>query len=182
MARGINRSNINLRFNIVTILTYVVGIVLIVQLFNLQIVHGAEYREQSNTRLTRESTLEAARGQILDKTGTPLVTSKMIFNLELYKSKIDSQGLNEAILNIVNVLEKYNKSYIDDFPINIDPFNFKIEGESLAKWKKSNNLNENITAEQAFYTFKEKYKIQNEDIGETRKIIAIRYAITQERL
>ena len=106
----------------------------------------------------------------------------MIFNLELYKSKIDSQGLNEAILNIVNVLEKYNKSYIDDFPINIDPFNFKIEGESLAKWKKSNNLNENITAEQAFYTFKEKYKIQNEDIGETRKIIAIRYAITQERL
>ncbi len=26
-----------------------------------------EYREQSNTRLTRESVLEAARGEILDR-------------------------------------------------------------------------------------------------------------------
>ncbi len=46
-----------------TIFTYIIGIVLIVQLFNLQIIHGAEYREQSNTRLTRESTLKADRGE-----------------------------------------------------------------------------------------------------------------------
>ena len=52
------RSNLNLRFNILTVFTYIIGIVLIIQLFNLQIVHGAEYREESNTRLTRETTLE----------------------------------------------------------------------------------------------------------------------------
>jgi len=40
-----------------------------------QIIHGAEYREQSNTRLTRESVLEASRGAILDKTGTSLVNT-----------------------------------------------------------------------------------------------------------
>ena len=55
----VNNVNTNLRFNMVTVITYLVGIVLLVQLFNLQIVHGAEYREESNTRLTRESTLEA---------------------------------------------------------------------------------------------------------------------------
>ena len=42
-----------------TVLIYIIGIVLIAKLFSLQIVHGAEYREQSNTRLTRESILEA---------------------------------------------------------------------------------------------------------------------------
>ena len=62
------RSNLTLRFNILTVLTYMIGIILIIQLFNLQIVHGAEYREESNTRLTRETTLEAARGEILDRT------------------------------------------------------------------------------------------------------------------
>ena len=72
-----------------TIFTYVIGIILIVQLFNLQIVHGSEYREQSNTRLTRESVLEAARGEILDRSGNVLVTSGQKFNLELYKTKID---------------------------------------------------------------------------------------------
>ena len=94
------KANINLRFNILTVLIYIFGIVLIVKLFSLQIVHGAEYREQSNTRLTRESTLEAARGSILDKTGTTLVTSKMDFSLEMYKSKVDTQSLNTAILNM----------------------------------------------------------------------------------
>ena len=72
-----------------TVLTYFVGIVLIIQLFNLQIVHGAEYREESNTRLTRETALEATRGEILDRTGTALVSSSTKFSLELNKTKID---------------------------------------------------------------------------------------------
>ena len=77
MVKRKGKLNINLRFNILTVLVYIVGIVLIIRLFSLQIVHGAEYREQSNTRLTRESTLEAARGSIVDRTDVGLVTSKI---------------------------------------------------------------------------------------------------------
>ena len=107
MARKINKKEINFRYNLITIFTYIVGVILIVQLFNLQIVNGAKYRQESNTRLTRESTLEAARGDILDRSGNILVTSSQKFNLELYKSKIDTETLNNSILKIVNVLEKY---------------------------------------------------------------------------
>ena len=64
MARKINKKEINFRYNLITIFTYIVGVILIVQLFNFQIVNGAKYRQESNTRLTRESTLEAARGDI----------------------------------------------------------------------------------------------------------------------
>lgn len=180
MAKMIKKANINLRFNILTVLIYVIGIILIAKLFSLQIVHGAEYREQSNTRLTRESTLEATRGAILDKTGNPLVTSKIEFSLELYKSKVDTETLNNSILNIIQVLEKYEVSYTDLLPINIEPFEFKISNDNLASWKKSNNLNENITAEEAFYKFKDKYKIQNNNIQEVRKIMAIRYLVSQK--
>ena len=80
MARKSKKANINLRYNILTVLIYVLGIILIARLFNLQIVHGAEYREESNTRLTRESVLEASRGAILDKTGATLVDSKIQFS------------------------------------------------------------------------------------------------------
>lgn len=180
MAKGINKKNINFRYNSITILTYFIGIVLIIQLFNLQIIHGAEYREQSNTRLTRESVLEAARGEILDRSGSVLVTSSQKFNLELYKSKIDINTLNDTILKIINVLEKHNVDYTDSFPIKIDPFEFTISEENLANWKKNNDIDENATAEEAFYKFKEKYKIENVDIAEVRKIIAIRYAIVKE--
>ena len=172
------RSNLNLRFNVLTVLTYIIGIILIIQLFNLQIVHGAEYREESNTRLTRETTLEAARGEILDRTGTALVTNSTKFSVELYKTKIDDNELNNSILNIVNLLEKYQVEYVDSFPISIDPFQFTISDETLADWKESYDLDENISAEEAFYDFKDRYDIENTDISEIRKIIAIRYEIT----
>ena len=180
MAKVINKKSINFRYNTITIFTYLIGIILIVQLFNLQIVHGAKYREESNTRLTRESTLEATRGEILDRSGNVLVSSSQKFNLELYKSKIDTNALNDSILKIIQVLEKYNVSYVDSFPIKIDPFEYTIADTNLSNWKSNNGIDENATAEEAFYKFKDKYKIQNTDISEIRKIIAIRYAIVQE--
>ena len=180
MRKSSRKVNIKFRYNIMTVLTYVIGIVLLVQLFNLQIVHGAEYREQSNTRLTRETTLEAARGSILDRTGNVLASSDMKFALELYKTKIDDETLNNSILSIIQVLEKYGISYDDDFPISINPFQFTIEGETLSKWKETYELDENISAEEAFYNFKDRYEISNSDITETRKIMSIRYQITTE--
>ncbi|MCI8636473.1 MAG: penicillin-binding protein 2 [Clostridia bacterium] len=176
-----NKINIKLRFNVLTILIYIVGIILIARLFTLQIIHGEEYKEQSNTRLTRESTIEAARGNFLDRTGVELVTSKMEFSLEMYKSKVDTENLNKSILNMIQVLEKNECSYSDTFPIKIEPFEYTIENEALINWKKNNNLDDDITAEQAFYKFKNKYKIENtDDIQEIRKIITIRYLISQK--
>ena len=180
MSKGTNKKSINFRYNIITIFTYIIGIVLIIQLFNLQIIKGAKYREQSNTRLTRESVLEAARGEILDRFGNVLVSSSQKFNLELYKSKIDTNTLNNTILKIINVLEKHDISYTDSFPIKIEPFEFTISDNTLSNWKENYDIDEGATAEEAFYEFKEKYKIENEDISEVRKIIAIRYAITKE--
>ena len=181
IGRSWKKPNINLRFNLLVVFTYIAGIILIVRLFNLQIVHGAEYREESNTRLTRETTVEAARGAILDRTGTTLVSSNMTFSLELYKTKIDNNGLNASILNIIQVLEKYDISYPDSLPITINPYNYTISDDTLAKWKKSNNLDENATAEEAFEKLKNKYEITNtNNLEEIRKIMRIRYEISQK--
>ncbi len=168
-----------IKYNILSMFVYIVGIVLLIQLFNLQIVKGQEYREQSNTRLTRESTLKAARGNILDRTGTPIVSNTMGFRLDLYKTKVDTQTLNNTILNIINVLEKNGDVYYDNLPINVEPFEFNIQDEnSIKNWKKQNKIDENASAEDCFYILKEKYQIQSSDIKETRKIMSIRYEIS----
>lgn len=176
-----NKPNYKFRYNIVMAGVYLVGIVLLVQLFNLQIIHGEEYRQTSNTRLTRESTLKAARGSITDRSGTDIVGTTTSFSLEIYKSKIDNNTLNDTLLRIANVLEQNNSKYIDDFPITINPFAFTYQDEQRQKrWKTSNKLDENLSAEETFYKFKEKYKIENDNIEETRKIMAMRYHIAQE--
>lgn len=174
------QANIKLRYNIVTTLVYIIGIVLIVQLFNLQIVNGEEYRETSNTRLTRESTLKAARGNITDSSGTILVGTTTSYNLEIYKSKIDTKTLNDTLLRVANVLEQNNSKYINDFPITVNPFAFTYNDQERKKWKKANKIDENLSAEETFYKFKEKYEIENENVEEAIKIMAIRYQIALE--
>ena len=174
-----NRSS-NLRYNIITILVYIVGIVLIVQLFNLQIVNGKEYRETSNTRLSRETVVKAARGSIKDRTGNLLVTTKMGFNVDLYKTKIDTATLNKTILNTIRILESNKDKYINNLPIKVNPFKFENQDEETQKkWKKGNDINENATAEECFYSLKKEYKIEQGDISEAYKIMVVRYEIAR---
>lgn len=161
-------------------IVYIFGIILFIQLFNLQIIHGNEYVEVSNTRLTRESILEASRGPIVDKTGNPLAITEMGFSLELYKSKIETEDLNTTILNMINVLEKNGDKYVDSFPINVDPFEFEFDDEQeTLEWKRKYKIEDNATAEDCIYFFRDKYDITNNDIYEIRKIIGIRYEITK---
>ncbi|MGN1327628.1 MAG: penicillin-binding transpeptidase domain-containing protein, partial [Clostridia bacterium] len=69
--------------------------------------------------------------------------------------------------------------YVDNFLIDINPFRFKLEEEeSQKKWKKANNIDENATAEEVFYFFKDKYEITTDNIEDIRKILAIRYEIS----
>ena len=172
------KEQINIRFNIINIIVYLIGIVLIVQLFNLQVVHGESYREQSNTRLSRTSTIKAARGSILDRSGNELAGVKTENNIEIYKTNISNDELNECALNLVNLLNQYQIEYSDTFPISINPFNFTISGDDLNNWKKKYKIDDGVSAEEAFYKFKDKYEINNDNIDEIRKIISIRYLIT----
>ena len=146
-----NKKDNKIRYNIATIIVYIVGIILLAQLFNLQIIHGEEYRETSNTKLTRESILEADRGNIKDSSGENLATVTTQNSVELYKTKSNNQTLNDTILRLVNLLSTYGDQYVDNFLININPYSFKLEtDESQRKWKKANGIDENATAEEAF--------------------------------
>lgn len=168
------------KYNILSLFVYVISAILLIQLFNLQIIKGQEYREQSNTRLTRESVIQAARGNILDRTGNKIVSNTMGFRLDLYRTKVDTDTLNESILKIINVLEKNGDSYENNLPITVEPFAFSSNDEEyLRNWKKSNKIDENASAETCFNILKDKYQIKNDNVVEASKILAIRYEIAQ---
>ena len=178
MAKNKERND-RIRYNIITIIVYLIGILLLLQLFNLQIVHGQEYRETSNTKLTRESILKADRGSIRDSSGTLFAGAEAQYSVVLYKTKVNNENLNNTILNVLNVLSTNGDSYVDNFLIDINPYRFKLsEEESQKKWKKANNIDEDATAEEAFNYFKNKYEIKTDNVEDARKIMAIRYEIS----
>ena len=169
---------LNFRFNILSVIVYVIGVIILIRLFDLQIVKGQEYRESSNTKLSRESTIEAARGSILDRSGNTLVSTDMTFSLEMYKTKVEDEQLNDSILLMTTILENNGDGYIDEFPISIEPFEYHFDSdEALAEWKKKYDIPETASAEEAFYIMRDKYGINTDDVKDIRKILAIRYSI-----
>lgn len=178
MKRRIKKEHTNLRFNILMIIVYIIGAILIVKLFELQIIKGSQYREISNTRLSRESTLEASRGEILDRSGNVLATSTSSFNIEMYKTKSDDETLNNCILNIIKLFEENEVSYPNNFPVNDECTAYTEEGDTLKKWFSKYKLAENTKPEDAVNFFINKYNIKSNDIKEARKIISIRYEMT----
>lgn len=177
MRKRIKKEHVNFRFNVLIIMVYIIGIILITKLFDLQIVNGAEYRETSNTRLSRERIMEATRGDILDRSGNILATTYTTFDLELYKTKSDDDTLNKCILNITTLLEKNKGEYPNNFPIDGNK-KYTIKGEERAKWLKTYKLSENTSEQESIDYFVKKYKIKNEKWEDIRRIIAIRYEIS----
>lgn len=170
----------NIRYNIMSLIIYIIGIVLIVKLFALQIVNGEEYLEKSNTRLTRETRIKASRGSILDCNGNILAGTKIKYSLELYKSKIDEEQLNNIILSAITILENNGDKYRDEFPITINPMQFTFSNEEeTKKWLKSKELDINFSAEQTLNYYIEEYNLVNYSLEEARKIIAVRYGLVQ---
>lgn len=175
-----NQRDGRIRFNIITTIVYIVGIILLIQLFNLQIIHGAEYRETSNSRLTRESIIKAARGSIKDRTGVELVSTDTGYSVEIYSTKVDDAGLNNSIKKFIEILESNKDSFVDNLPIQVNPFKFTQESQDAQKnWKIENDMDENYTAEQAFQALKQKYEITETDDTMARKIMAVRYEISR---
>ena len=167
--------NNKLRFNLLYIIVYVSGIILLSGLFNLQIVKGNDYRKISNTRLSRNMTVKASRGDILDSSGNKLISTKMLYNLEFYKTKIDNATLNKTLLLIAQTLDNNGDKYIDQFPITINPT--KYIGNDFSAFKKSNNLSDSLDVDGVYNYYLNKYKIKDENADNSRKILTLRYAI-----
>jgi penicillin-binding protein 2 len=166
------------RFNIATTIVYILGIILLVRLFDLQIVNGQRYREQSNTRLTRETTLKAARGNILDSSGNKLVSTGITNNVEIYKTKADNTSLNNGLLLFANTLEQNGDTYVDTFPVTVNPYAFK-DGVNSETFKSQNSLDSSMTPEDVFNYYKNRYKVETDNLNDARKIITLRFAIEQ---
>ncbi|MBQ3424370.1 MAG: penicillin-binding protein, partial [Clostridia bacterium] len=96
-------------------------------LYNLQIVEGEKYYNQSKEITNTRRTITAARGNILDRYGRVLVSNKECYNLRIDTTKLfANDDPNAVILELVRMVESYGDKYTDDLPITMTPpFEFK---------------------------------------------------------
>lgn len=165
------------RYLILSIITCFIAVIYIGQLVNIQIVNGKEYREKSEKRMLRTETIVAPRGEIYDRNGVVLATSKLSYNVELYKVRVEAKEQNQALQKLIQILESNGDKISSSFPVNdtLNGFNFS-NGEAEKKWKEEMKLEENASFDQVIDAYIKKYDLQDiSDRNMQIKIIQIKY-------
>ena len=95
-------------------------------LFKLQIIEGAKYSEESANSIVTEETVAATRGNLVDRYGRPLVSSRECHNIVINTEELfEQEDYNADILRLIETVESYGQDYNDDLPITMaSPFEF----------------------------------------------------------
>ena len=97
-----------------------------VVLFKLQIIEGAKYSEESANSIVSTETVAASRGNILDRYGRLLVSSRPCHNIVLNTDELfEQEDPNAVILQLINLVKECGDTYNDDLPITMEaPFEY----------------------------------------------------------
>lgn len=183
------KEKLNNRYLMLGVCFLIFFFIIIIRLVNLQIVEGEKYNLDSQRRVLKESTVPAPRGKILDRFGVPIAVNRQGFTVQIVKTNIKNDELNEMLYKLALVLEKNNKSYKDSLTkyLTFNPFSFNGKSlDEIKKWEKNKdrlNITEDgdiqTTPEGLFkYLRNEKFKISDKYNDEQAfKIMKLRYEI-----
>ena len=161
---------------ILSIITVLIAITYIFMLFNLQVIHGKEYREKSERKMLRTEEIIGARGEILDRYGVVLATSKLTHNVVIYRVTSTPEELNRAVLEFVNIMDRNNDKIKTTFPINEkrDAFSFESKDAEL-KWKSDLKIKEEASFDDVIDIYSKRYSLEDYNKEDKIKIIMVRY-------
>jgi len=156
-------------------------------LYDIQIVNGEYYRAQNSTLSTYTVTIEAARGEIVDRNGNPLVTNRqgnsIILDAAYFPSSEENDERNAIIMNLIELFEANGEEYVNNLPLvqSADGIAFTEDEDAVATMKSEDmfNLQSYATAQNCFDAMVEKYGLEGYDTATALKIGSIRYELTR---
>jgi len=183
------KANLYIRIGILGLMTLSFTTILFITLFDLQLVQTVpEIAARSERRYTTEISVAAARGEIFDRYGRPLVTNKLSYNITLNHRQMTIADINEAgsaaegILTLIALCRQEDTGYEDTFPITFEPYRLMEEMTRAQEQRLDRFLNEieqpDLTASELMELLRERYRIPetfSED--DARLVIGVRYEL-----
>lgn len=159
----------------------------IADLFRIQIANADEATVERVALKQTDTTIKAARGEILDCNGKPLVTNKQInsvvFNGSYFPRTDEQEQRNEIIISLIHLLESYGTEWNNDIPLYFDQngnVQFMADRDADIKYLKSKNvlyLNEYATAQNCFDELKTKFKLEQYSDFDALKVASVCYSL-----
>ena len=119
----------HLRLYVLAALFFIVAAVYIGVLYDTQVNNYDYYYASSVRSIARSETVEAARGNITDRNGKVLVSSRSSYNLPFDASLLEKdEDANESLLRLLQLCQRRGINWVDSLPISrSDPFAYTID-------------------------------------------------------
>ena len=162
------------------------------KLYDIQIRDHDYYMTQNSASRTYKVTIPAARGDIVDRNGNPIVTSRqgnsIILDATVFPSSQNNDERNTIILNLISLFEKNGEEYVQNLPLQVNAngqasfkLNDDLDEDDVATMKSEDmlNLQPYATAQNCYDAVVEKYGLESYDPQTAIKIANIRYELTK---
>jgi hypothetical protein len=124
--------------------------VLVLRLFQLQIVEGANLESEFELSVLKEITIDGKRGNIYDRNGYPLAENKIAFSVQ-YDDSVSVTDKNDLFYRLIQIIRRNGDELIQSFPISVDEdqnYIFTQSDTQVLRFKKVVFKKKTLTAEQ----------------------------------
>ncbi len=188
------------RYFILSLLFCIVGAVILFRTAALQFSGYQKTISASSEGVSRQYTVSAPRGDIVDRNGVVLAGSEQVNTVMITNAGLDDDKLNSLCLELSYLFDTYNCISIADLDdyFTVAPFEFHKEEDDIRLWQTNRNLfNLNDYTEGIIVTFSDNYVKTDPQVfflylrhlfsidegyteDEANRIIRIRYQIFQD--
>ena len=183
--------------------------IILARIFTLQVVNGKSYQENFSLKIQMKQPINAARGNIYDKSGKLLAYNELAYSISINDSttysstKEKNKAVNAELAEILTVLKNNGETLNNDFKIDRKKdgtYSFNVSGSSLNRFRadvfgkssaddleydKETGIDEaNATAEQImeYLMGKDNFGISSKYDGDLAyRIVVVRYAMLGNR-
>lgn len=160
----------------------------IVRLWDIQVVSAGEAKNTAVKAV--EVDVEPVRGDILDRNGNILATSKqqrnVVFNYVSFPKSSEKEERNRIIYELITLFEKNDAEWVDELPIKVSKsgtLSFKKKSESEIAYLRSSaflDLNPYATVQNCFDALVERYSLESYDTATARKLASVYYSMWKD--
>ncbi len=176
MADGKDRNVAGWRQNIVVVFVLIVAAIFLLRLMIMQIVEGESYRSYLTEGYSVTKTIEASRGDVVDRYGRSLATNRVRYDITFDKNNVVKDSENSVILELISILEENGEEWIDNLPITAEaPFEYTGTETARSRLRKHLDLAEFASAGDVVFRLREKYGLEEMSDEDFRKVAGVRY-------
>lgn len=130
------------RYNIIYVIIVSLLLVLGFRMAVLTIVEGENYRKKADIKIIKDIPVKAPRGKIYDRNGALLADNITSFTVQMYTDQVKAKDFKNVSFLLSKILDQNGERLIDNFPIELDTYEYIKENLEMIESEKITNLSE----------------------------------------